>query len=254
MLAMGVVAIAMAQSDATKPGMMAKEADPDWEVVTVKPSDPDDKFDMMSTRGRHIVIRNKSVEAMLRLAYGVQKSQIVGASEWTRTAHFDADGVPDVGGEPNMKQFQTMVQKLLAERFGLKAHHEQREMPVYALGVAKDGPKMAPSKADPNGSPDNEGMGGNGRQIRRYTNVSMDDLAMELQFHLDRPVVNQTGVKGRYDFRMQWTVDDAPPTTDADAPPGLFTAIQEQIGLKLEPAKALVDVLVIDHVEKPSPN
>jgi uncharacterized protein (TIGR03435 family) len=253
-LAVGGLPAAKAQNDSAKPGMMAKEADPGWEVVTVKPSDPDDKFDVMSTRGRHIVIRNNTVQSMLRLAYGVQKSQIVGAPEWAKTARFDADGVPDVAGEPNMKQFQTMVQKLLAERFGLKAHHERRDMPVYALQVAKDGPKMAPSKSDPNALPDNEGMGGNGRQIRKYTNVSMADLAMMLQFNLDRPVVDQTGVKGRYDFRMQWTVADAPPTTDTDAPPGLFTAIQEQIGLKLKPAKAPVDVLVIDHVEQPSAN
>ena len=126
-------------------------------------------------------------------------------------------------------------------------------MPVFALALAKDGPKMTPSKGDPNGLPDNEGMGGNGRQIRKFTNVSMSDLALMLQPHVDRPVVDQTALKGRYDFKLQWTVDEAQ-TTDADAPPGLFTAIQEQIGLKLEPVKAPVDVLVIDQVEKPSPN
>ena len=240
LLAVWVAASAMAQSDSTKPGMMAKTADPDFEVVTVKPGDPDDKFDVMTTRGRHIVIRNKTVEAMVRLAYGVQRSQIVSAPEWTRTDRFDIDGVPDVDGQPNMKQFQVLVQKVLAERFGLKSHQEQREMTVFALAVAKDGPKMAASKGDPNGLPDNEGMGGNGRQIRKYTNVSMSDLALMLQLHADRPVVDQTGVKGRYDFKMQWTVDEAQ-STDADAPPGLFTAIQEQIGLKLEPAKAPVE-------------
>ncbi|HEY4380359.1 MAG TPA: TIGR03435 family protein [Acidobacteriaceae bacterium] len=244
----------MAQSASVKPLTMAKDADPDFDVVTIKPSDPDDKFDVMTTRGRHIVIRNKSLEAMLRLAYGVQRSQIIGAPDWTRTDRFDIDGVPNVDGQPNMKQFQVLVQKVLAERFGLKSHHEQREMPVFALAVAKDGPKMVPSKGDPNGLPDNEGMGGNGRQIRKYTNVSMNDLAMMLQFNLDRPVVDQTGVKGRYDFRMQWTVDEGQAPADPDAPPGLFTAIQEQIGLKLESTKAPVDVLVIDHVEKPSPN
>ncbi len=243
----------MAQSGSGTPGMMAKDADPDFEVVTVKPGDPDEKSDVMTTRGRHIVIRNKTVEAMLRLAYGVQKSQIVGAPEWVGTERFDVDGVPDVDGQPSMKQFQGLVQKVLVGRFGLKSHLEQREMPVFALAVAKDGPKMAASKGDPNGLADNEGMGGNGRQIRKFTNVSMSDLALMLQPHVDRPVVDRTGLKGRYDFKLQWTVDEAQ-ATDADAPPGLFTAIQEQIGLKLEPAKAPVDVLVIDHVEQPSPN
>ena len=93
-VAMWVATTAMAQSAAPKPGNMAKDADPGWEAMTVKPSDPNDKFDMMSTRGRHVVIRNKTVEAMLRLAYGVQRSQIVGAPDWTRTEHFDIDGVP----------------------------------------------------------------------------------------------------------------------------------------------------------------
>ena len=250
---MCAVTTATAQTLAPKQQTMAKTADPDFEVVTVKPSDPNDKFDVMATHGRHIVIRNKAVEAMLRLAYGVQRSQILGAPEWTRIERFDIDGVPDTEGQPNMKQFQILVQKVLAERFGLKTHLEQREMPVFALAVAKDGPKMAPSKGDPNGLPDNEGMGGNGRQIRKYTNVSMSDLALMLQFNLDRPVVDQTALKGRFDFKMQWTVDEAQ-TTDPDAPPGLFTAIQEQIGLKLESTKAAVDVLVIDHIDKPSPN
>ena len=140
-----------------------------------------------------------------------------------------------------------------AERFGLKLHHEQREIPVFALTVPKGGPKMTASKGDPNGMPDDSGGSDKGRQIRKYMNVSMADVAMMMQFHLDRPVVDQTGIKGRYDFRMQWTVDDVQ-ATDSDAPLGLFTAIQEQIGLKLEPVKAPADVLVVDAVEKPGEN
>ena len=113
---------------------------------------------------------------------------------------------------------------------------------------------MAASKGDPNGMPDDSGgTEAGGRQVRKYTNVSMADLAMMMQFHLDRPVVDQKGIKGRYDFRMQWTVDDVQ-ATDPDAPPGLFTAIQEQIGLRLEPTKAPADVLVVDAVERPTPN
>jgi uncharacterized protein (TIGR03435 family) len=147
----------------------------------------------------------------------------------------------------------TLLRKLLEERFGLVAHMEQREMPVFALTVANGGPKLDPSKGDPKGLPDNVGMGDNGRQIRKYTNVSMADFAPMLQFHLDRPVVDQTGLKGRYDFKLQWTVDETQ-TTEPDALPGLFTAIQEQLGLKLQPAKAPVEVLVVDSVSKPAAN
>jgi uncharacterized protein (TIGR03435 family) len=235
------------------PSMMAKDADPDWEVVTVKPGDPDDKANRFTTRGRHILIEAQTVEKMLQIGYGVQPSQIVGAPDWVKTERFDADGLPDADGQPNMKQFQGLVQKLLVERFGLKAHREQREMPVYALTVAKGGAKMNASEGDPNGLPDNEGMGGNGRQIRKFTNVSMSDLAVMLLPHVERPVVDQTRLKGRYDFKLQWTVDEAQ-VTELDSPPGLFTAIQDQIGLKLEPVKAQVDVLVVDRVERPGEN
>jgi uncharacterized protein (TIGR03435 family) len=241
-------------TQAKKLQMMAKDADPGWEVVTVKPSDPNNHYDRFDAKGRTIVIENNTVEAMLRFAYGVQRSQIAGAPDWIRTERFDAKGTSNVEGQPDLKQFQSMIQKLLAERFGLKAHHEQRDIPVYALTVAKGGPRMAASKGDPNGMPDDSGgTEAGGRQVRKYTNVSMADLAMMMQFHLDRPVVDQTGIKGRYDFRMQWTVDDVQ-ATDPDAPPGLFTAIQEQIGLKLEPTRAPADVLVVDKVERPGAN
>ena len=241
------------QDASAKLTMMARDADPDWEVVTVKPSDPNDHYDRFDAKGRTIVIENKTVEAMLRFAYGVQRSQIAGAPDWIRTERFDAKGTSNVEGQPDQKQFQSMIQKLLAERFGLKVHHEQREISVFALTVAKGGPKLEPSKGDPNGQSGDSGGSDNGRQSRTYTNVSMAELAPMLQFHLDRPVVDRTGVTGRYDFKLRWTVDDAP-ATDMDAPPGLFTAIQEQIGLKLEPLKAQADVLVVDKVERPGAN
>ena len=238
---------------AAKTLMMAKDAEPDWEVVTVKPSDPNYKYDFFTARGRHVIIKNETVLSILRTGYGLQKSQIVGLPDWVKTEHFDVDGVPDTAGEPNAEQMHALMRKLLAERFGLKAHREQREMGVYALVVAKGGPRMAPSKADPNGMSANVGGENNGRQTRKFTNVSMADLAPMLQFNVDRPVVDRTGIKGRYDFTMQWTVDEEQ-TAEPNAPPGLFTAIQEQIGLKLEPAKAPVDVMVIDKVERPGAN
>jgi uncharacterized protein (TIGR03435 family) len=100
---------------------------------------------------------------------------------------------------------------------------------------------------------DQQNSAANGRDVESLKNASMPDLAEILQFRVDRPVLDQTGLKGRYDFQLQWSTDEAQ-TTQPDAPPGLFTAIQEQIGLRLEPVKAPADVLVIDHIEKPSPN
>ncbi len=234
--------------------MMAKPADPDWEVATVKPSDPNDMNGQhIRLLGRHVLLLDTTVEQFLLLGYGVQKSQLAGEPDWIKTERWDVDGVPDVEGEPSMRQLQGLMRKILAERFGLQLHHEQREMPVFALTVAKGGPKMIANTSDPNGWFDQQNGTANGRHVEALKNTSMADLALILQFHVDRPVVDQTGLKGRYDLKLQWTVDEAQ-TTAPDAPPGLFTAIQDQAGLKLERVKAPADVLVIDAVERPGAN
>ena len=250
---MGVAATHAQDAAGAQPvTMMAPGADPDWEVVTVRPSDPNARNDSFDVRGRHVVIENQPVEMMLMMAYGMQKNQIVGAPEWVRTEHFDVDGVPDVEGKPNLLQFQSMVRKLLAERFGLKVHHEQREMPVFALMVANGGTKIAKSTGDPNGLPREDGEGGNVRTCQ-FANTSMADLALYLLLDVDRPIVDQTGLHGRFDFQLKWSRDESS-TADPNAPPGLFTAIQEQLGLKMEAVKAQADVLVVDHVEWPGAN
>jgi uncharacterized protein (TIGR03435 family) len=231
---------------------MAKDANPDWDVVTIKPGDPNGG-QRIRFRGRHVVLQSHTVEDILLIGYGVQKSQLAGEPDWAKTEHWDVDGIPNVEGQPSLRQLQTMMQKILLERFGLKLHHEQREMPVFALTVSKGGPKMNPDTSDPNGWMDQDNSNANGRDVESLKNASMPDLALILQFRVDRPVIDQTGLKGRYDFKLQWSTDDAQ-TPRPDAPPGLFTAIQEQLGLKLDPVKSPADVLVIDHIEKPSPN
>jgi len=238
---------------AAKPLTMAKDADPDWEVVTVKPSDPNGRISGDNFVGSRYTIERKSVLQMLSLGYGVQKRQILNAPEWAATDNWDVNGVPDVPGEPDQRQRLSMVRKLLAERFGLKVHKEQREMPVYALIVAKGGPKLKPSAHDPLDVPDLSGSGNSVQQSLSFTNLSMGDLATGLQDWTDRPVVDQTGLSGRYDFKLHWTSGETRATAP-DAPPGLFTAIQEQLGLKLEPVKAQADVLVVDAVQKPGAN
>ncbi len=253
-MACAVAGSARAQ-DATgsKKVIMAVDADPGWEVATVRPSDPDDMHQSFDVRGRHIVVQNQPVEMMLLVAYGVQKSQIVGAPEWVRTERFSVDGVPDLDGQPNVRQIQSLLQKLLAERFGMKLHHEQRDMPVYALTVAKGGTKMTRSTGDPNGLPSENGGGSGNIRNFHFTNTSMPDLALFMLVEVDRPVVDHTGLQGRYDFPLKFSKDEVS-TSDPDAPPRVFTAIQEQVGLKLEPTKAPADVLVIDKIERPSAN
>ena len=253
-IAISVIPTAIAQNDLAKPQPMAKDADPDWEVATVRPSDPNDNgHQHINLRGRHVMLLDHTVDDILLIGFGVQKSQLVGEPDWAKTERWNVDGVPDVEGEPSMRQLQEMMQKILVERFGLKLHHEQREISVFALTVAKGGPKMTPNPSDPTGWFDQQNSIGNGRDVEALKNASMTDLAHILQFRVDRPVVDQTGLKGRYDLKLQWSTDEAQ-TTQTDELPGLFTALTEQIGLKLEPVRAPADVLVIDQVQKPSPN
>jgi uncharacterized protein (TIGR03435 family) len=235
---------------------MAKDADPGWDVVSVKARDPNEPSNSQSTgmKGRQYTMVNRTVRAMLLFSYGLYKTQIVGGPSWIETERWDVQGVPDVPGHPNMKQAQTLTRKLLEERFGLKVHKETKEMAVYAISVAKGGEKMARSVGDPNGGPDENETSNNSQVTMRMTNMSLGEFAPDLAFFLDRPAVDQTGLTGRYDFQLQWTADESRAPTDGSAPPGLFTAIQQQIGLKLEPTKAPVDVLIVDHVERPSAN
>jgi len=245
---------AAAASETTRPKMMAKDADPDWDVVTVKQGDPYAKSDHIDLHGRHLTLENETVEIMMLFGYQVQKNQIAGAPQWVRNERWTVDGLSNVDGEPNVSQLQAMFRKVLAERFGLKVHREQRQMPVFALTVAKGGgAKMTVDASDPNGLPNQHGSHGSGWVMYEYKNTSMPELALMLLGWVDRPIVDRTELKGRYDLQLKWTTDDAH-ATDPDAPPGLFTAIQEQAGLKLEPVKARAEVLVMDAVQKPGAN
>jgi uncharacterized protein (TIGR03435 family) len=175
---------------------------------------------------------------------------------------YDLSGQPDLPGTPNLNQWKGMVQKLLADRFKLAFHRDKRELSVYTLTVARTGPKMTKNDSDPNGLP---ALFFRGLGVLPARNANMADLAGLFQGAvLDRPVVDQTGLAGRFDFTLTWTPDETqfgglgvkvpPPPDNAAAPPGLFTAIQEQLGLKLDASKAQVDVMVIDRAEKPSDN
>jgi uncharacterized protein (TIGR03435 family) len=146
-----------------------------------------------------------------------------------------------------------MTRKILAERFGLQLHHEVRKMAAFALTVANGGPKMIASTSNPNAWFQQRNGDSDGRHTEKLKNISMAELGTILQYYVDLPIVDQTGLRGRYDFNLQWTLNDAPATTP-DAPPGLFTAIQEQIGLKLKQVKTPADMLVIDKVARPGAN
>jgi uncharacterized protein (TIGR03435 family) len=213
-------------------------------------------------RGNHFRTINTSLTDLITFAYGVQQKQVVDAPAWMDTDKWDIEAQPDVPGAPNRTQVETMVRKLLADRFQLKFHKDSKELSAYVLTVGKGGQKMTAGSTDPNQLP---GLFFRGLGVLTVTNATMQDFAGLMQSAvLDRPVVDQTALAGKWNFLLKWTPDESqfggmgvkvpPPTDAADAPPTLFTAIQEQIGLKLEAGKAQVPVLVIDKAEKPSEN
>jgi uncharacterized protein (TIGR03435 family) len=244
---------------------MAADANPSLDVATIKPSDPSKQGKGFGFRGTHFITFNTNLNDLIAFAYGLHSKQIIGAPAWFGTDLYDIDGVPDAAGRPNLKQMGIMVQKLLADRCQLKFHHETKELSVYAISLASGGPKMTKTTS---GANDQQGFGFRGLGDLIVRNMSMVDFASWMQSGvMDKPVVDQTGLKDRYDFQLKWTPDDSqfaqfrgavnmtpPATTDPNAPPSLYTASQEQLGLKFEATKAPDDVIVIDHVEKPSAN
>lgn len=245
---------------------MAADANPAFDVVTIKPSQPGRQGKGVMLNGVHLRTLNTSLDDLLAFAYGLHPSQIVGAPDWANQDLFDIDGVADVPGMPSGQQMEDMLQKLLASRFELKFHRETRELSVYSITLADGGPKMTKSTSSPSDLP---GFRFRGLGDLAARNMTMADFAAGLQSAVtDRPVVDHTGLTGRFDFALRWTPDEsqfiqvrgghgpAPPAADGDpnAPPGLYTALREQLGLKMEATKAPDAVIVIDHVEKPSPN
>jgi uncharacterized protein (TIGR03435 family) len=240
---------------------MPASAVPTFEVATVKPSNPDLQGKGFTVRGREVLTINTTVRDLIAFAYSVHPRQIVRGPGWLETEKFDVTGQPDIEGVPNQQQMRTLVQKLLADRFKVTFHREKQELPIYALVVGPKGPTLTKSSGDPNGLPS---LVFRGLGSLPAINASMTDFATVMQAAiLDRPVVDRTGLAGRFDFTLTWTPDETqfasmgvkvpPPPADATAP-SLFTAIQEQLGLKFEPSRGPVDVIVIDSVEHPSPN
>ena len=249
------------------PKLMAPDADPSFDVATIKPNpSTGTSMQQLTMNGRNFRIRNGSLGDLIGFAYNVQVKQILNPPDWMNTDRYDIDGVPDKEGAPSPQQLRIMVQKLLAERFGFKSHKEKRPLAAFVLAVGKNGQKITPTQL--NGPLPGFGLGpGTGGVTLNVVNATMDEFTGFLQMLvLDRPVVNQTGLNGRYDFHVLFAPDDSqfnghPPRVPqpeegktVDSAPNLFEAMQDQAGLKLSAEKTDVDVIAIDHVEKPSPN
>ncbi len=244
------------------PKSLAADAPMTFEVATIKPSDPASRIGPgITMRPPDVVTFNTTLGYLMGFVYDMHARQIVGAAPWVESEKFDIVGRPQAAGVPNLSQFRALLRNLIEERFQLKTHRETRNLPAYAVVVGSGGPKMSRNETNPNGPP---GAGGKGLGVMVFSNTTMSDFATVMQGNiLDRPVVDRTGLQGRFDFTLSWTPDESQyrqagiqvPPAPADAKlPGLFTAIQEQIGLRFESVTAPVEVIVIDGVARPSEN
>ena len=261
--------------------LAAQSAPRTFEVASIKPHDPANPRTMMvaDASGRFTAV-GISPAMLIRTTYGLQEDQVVGGPDWLRSARFDItakaeDGTPVSAMGP-------MLEALLADRFQLRTHRDTRELQVYALVTARGdgslGPRLKPNpcvwdftKPPAPPKPGEPQCGNISEGFGRMT-LSAMPIPVFLQYlapKVNRVIVDRSGLAGNYDIELQWTPDNLPPRPaglPADQPirvngqdvdpngPSLFTALQEQLGLKLDTTRAPVDVLVVDRVERPSPD
>jgi uncharacterized protein (TIGR03435 family) len=264
---------------------------PKFEVATVKPAAPSDNSMLMFTPDG-ISIHGVPMKMLIRESFGIEDDRILGEPGWVKNRYdIEAKVDPDDAQKLKnlkMEQRRGMMLPLLEDRFNLKYHHETRELPLYALVVAKSGLKMKQSAPDPPARTDDaktdapprpdpaspnapprmgrHSLMMNGRGHLESTGTTTETLAHILAQQLGRTVEDKTGLTGNYDYTLQWTPDDVGTPMGGDAGPGkgdispdaggptLFTALEEQLGLKLEATKGKVDVIVIDHIDLPTEN
>lgn len=230
-----------------------------FEAASVKRNESGSTNGGVGLRPGGYLAANTLLRTMIVHAYHLKPLQVVGGPDWIGSDRFDVQARAAQGSSDD-DLFQ-MVQTLLAERFKLVVHHEVRELPIYALvrvrADGKLGPRLRPSASDCSAGTNPCGMyatsyGDRGGTITTKSRT-LDDLALSLGGMLDRTVANRTELDGRYEMDLSWGGDSrTAPSMASNSAPMVFTAIQEQLGLKLEPSRGPVDVLVIDHVEHPA--
>lgn len=244
---------------------MAADANPSFAVASIKPTSPGNQGGGLGpSPGGLFTAHNVTLSSLLGFAYGgLIRNQIENEPAWLETERFDVVAKSDTAGAPNKTQQMAMMQKLLADRLKLRFHREKKESAAFVLSVQNSGSKLIPNTSGPN-APAPAGMTRRpGHWHLTAVNVSMETFASGLQGLVDRPVVDRTGLSGRFDITLDWAPDEFQSQgTDATNPapdtsaafPDLYTALRDQLGLKLESTKGQVEVFVIDHVERPSEN
>jgi bla regulator protein BlaR1 len=231
----------------------------EFDVASVKPSNPNSTNGTVvnMTPGGRLHVVNATLKDLIETAYDVRSFQIDGGPKWVDATRYDIEatpGTPPQGAVPpqDWTNVRFEVQGLLKNRFQLQLHRETRTAPIFSLTIAKGGIKLSVTQ-----SPHRGINAGQGTMLGEA--ASMADLTSKLSRLMQRPVLNNTGLEGNFDFKLEWTPDLGPSApdgqpVDTSGGPSIFTALREQLGLRLEATKGPVDVLVVDHVDKPSEN
>jgi uncharacterized protein (TIGR03435 family) len=249
----------LAQSPAARPPV------PSFEVATIKPTPPDyagGRFITMQTAHRFVVM-NYTLKSLVAAAYDLNPHAVSGGPKWIDSDHYDILAATSGDLRPNYSQQMSMLRTLLAERFQLTLHREQKIFPVYLLSIAKGGSKLKESASPSDAAPVVVNRIFPGRVLLPARNATMTDFATVLQrVILDRSVIDKTALNGRFDFDLEWLPDERQfggalrlmMTSDASGLTDLFTALQRQLGLRLEATRGPISALVIDRLERPSAN
>ena len=246
--------VSLASLVLSTPGIIAQTPAPrpkfdQFEVATIKPVEHDPKG------GRYLIMqgvnrfvgKDYTLKLLIAAAYSLNSREVSGGPGWLESDHFDIVALTPADVRPNHDEQMAMLRNLLADRFKLTFHREEKEFSIYELSVARGGPKLKASTAPPDDPPQLISTVFPQRILLPARNTTMGDFVSILQRAiLDRPVVDKTGLNGNYDIKLSY----APEGSTDSTLPSIFTAVQEQLGLKLEPAKVPVEMLVIDHVEK----
>jgi uncharacterized protein (TIGR03435 family) len=203
---------------------------------------------------------------IVQIAYGLTEFQLLGGPSWIQSERFDVEARSDSAANDILAKLtpcqqrltkEHMLQLILADRAHLAIHHGSKDVAGYNLILAKSGPKLHESAPDPNGAPHGGGMTVRANKLgyQLTTNsYSMDSFGSWLASETHAPVANKTGLTAKYDLALQWSEDLAADPSGSAIYPLIFTALPEQLGLKLEPTRLPIDTVIIDHIEKPSKN
>jgi len=218
----------------------------EFEVASIRPAENDNHQSVHRDRGR-FTTHNLTLKRLVALAYDLDVKQVSGGPNWVDSDSYDINAkIPDaIAGKTEVPD---MVQSLLAERFHLAVRRETREVPGFVLVPGKKGTRLTPATQSEDSS-----MHTNNAEMKAQ-GISMDEFAKRLGRILEKPVADRTGLTGTFDFELKWSTERLDAKPDADTGPSIFTAIQEQLGLKLESAKIQQLSVAIEHAEKPDAN